>query len=75
MQQVAHIPGALFFDVDGIADRTTKVSWSLFILLFLTFFYIYLYVKAVLISESCLVYILDTIDWYTRNCVLILCSM
>lgn len=25
LQQVAHIPGALFFDVDGIADRTTNV--------------------------------------------------
>ena len=24
-QQVAHIPGALFFDVDGISDRATNV--------------------------------------------------
>lgn len=24
-EQVAHIPGALFFDVDGISDRSTKV--------------------------------------------------
>lgn len=23
--QVAHIPGALFFDLDGISDRTTSV--------------------------------------------------
>ncbi|KAH1210961.1 Thiosulfate/3-mercaptopyruvate sulfurtransferase 1, mitochondrial [Glycine max] len=27
--QVAHIPGALFFDVDGIADRTTKLPHML----------------------------------------------
>ena len=27
--QVAHIPGALFFDVDGISDRTSSVSSAL----------------------------------------------
>ncbi|XP_062115737.1 thiosulfate/3-mercaptopyruvate sulfurtransferase 1, mitochondrial isoform X2 [Humulus lupulus] len=27
--QVAHIPGALFFDVDGISDRTTKLPHML----------------------------------------------
>ncbi|CAK7355428.1 unnamed protein product [Dovyalis caffra] len=27
--QVAHIPGALFFDVDGIADRTTNLPHML----------------------------------------------
>ncbi|PRQ30446.1 putative sulfurtransferase [Rosa chinensis] len=27
--QVAHIPGALFFDVDGISDRTTKLPLML----------------------------------------------
>lgn len=27
--QVAHIPGALFFDVDGISDKTTNVSSAL----------------------------------------------
>ncbi|GKV29336.1 hypothetical protein SLEP1_g38271 [Rubroshorea leprosula] len=27
--QVAHIPGSLFFDVDGIADRTTKLPHML----------------------------------------------
>jgi len=26
---VAHIPGALFFDVDGISDRTSSVSSAL----------------------------------------------
>ncbi|KAK4341743.1 hypothetical protein RND71_037559 [Anisodus tanguticus] len=27
--QVAHIPGALFFDVDGISDRTTNLPHML----------------------------------------------
>lgn len=27
--QVAHIPGALFFDVDGISDQTTNVRCSI----------------------------------------------
>nr|KAJ0220519.1 hypothetical protein LSAT_V11C200079890 [Lactuca sativa] len=37
--QVAHIPGALFFDVDGISDRTTNVrhlSFNPFCVFFLS---------------------------------------
>ena len=28
---MAHIPGALFFDVDGVSDRTSKVKRSPFV--------------------------------------------
>jgi 3-mercaptopyruvate sulfurtransferase SseA len=32
--QVAHIPGALFFDVDGISDKTSSVSSDLLLTLY-----------------------------------------
>jgi 3-mercaptopyruvate sulfurtransferase SseA len=35
--QVAHIPGALFFDIDGIVDRTTDVRKRFQLLIIFSF--------------------------------------